>query len=282
MRLTPLGKLLIFLIGLGLVATAVYRFLPPEKRSLSAWLGNGGQDQDPPAEPAAEDERDGADGDATADGDAPAAEPEAETSANDELWTAVPGGLFRSGDGQTEVDVPAFLIQRYEVTNGRYARFLEECPVGASCGPRDLPSYWDDDDYLETHGDHPVVFVSWGDASAYCRWANGRLPTAVQWEKAARGTDGRSFPWGETLDPAQVNILGSDPGRRAQKNRADKQIPTWPVSEARYARDASPYDVLGMAGNVSEWTATASPDEPDLRLVAGGSWDSWDYNDGRT
>ena len=190
------------------------------------------------------------------------------------------GRVLVVDNDREQVDVPAFRIQRREVTNGEYEAFLRECPVGATCGPRDLPSYWDDQAYLETRRDHPVVFVSWGDASAYCRWLGARLPALREWEKAARGADGRSFPWGEVLDPQQVNILGAD--RREEKNRAPKQIPTWAVSDAQYARDASPYGVLGMAGNVSEWTATASPDEPDLMMAAGGSWDSWDLSDART
>jgi formylglycine-generating enzyme required for sulfatase activity len=160
-----------------------------------------------------------------------------------------------------------------------YARFLDDCPVGDICGPRDLPSYWEDADYLSRHPDLPVVFVTWSDASAYCQWAKGRLPTALEWEKAARGTDGRPFPAGGSIDPASINLLGAE-GREA-KQRAARQIPSWAVTDPRYARDRSPYGVLGMAANVSEWTATAAEEEPSLRYAAGASWDSWDLNDAR-
>jgi formylglycine-generating enzyme required for sulfatase activity len=184
--------------------------------------------------------------------------------------------MFSTHAGES-VDVATFSLQRLEVTIGDYERFLDGCPVGASCGPRDLPPYWDDAAYLETHLDFPVVAVSWGDASAYCKSIDARLPSAVEWEKAAGGTDGRTYPGGGSVDRSAINLLGPD--RHDEKNRAPKQIATWAVTDPRYARDDSPYGVLGLAGNVSEWTASASPDEPDLRLVAGGSWDSWDVTD---
>lgn len=266
MKLTPLGKLLLFLIGLGLVGTAVYRFVPPDRlpwnRPQSA---PSTERQSPRTESPRAEER-------------PKTTERAESSSAP--WISISGGLFAAGADQAEIDVPGFAIERTEVTNGRFAEFLEACPRGSACGPRELPSYWEDRAYLSSHRDHPVVFVAWNDAANFCRWAGGRLPTAVEWEKAARGTDGRAYPTGNVLDPATVNILGAD--RHDEKNQAAKQIPTWPVSDARYARDRSPFGVLGMAGNVSEWTASASEEEPDLRLVAGGSWDSWELADGRT
>ncbi|HXU44339.1 MAG TPA: formylglycine-generating enzyme family protein [Thermoanaerobaculia bacterium] len=267
MRLTPLGKIFLFLIGLGLVLTAVYKFVPREKlpwnRPRSA---SSSSDVMPSAtEPSA----------SATDANARSAD----GSSGGALWIDVPAGVFLSGQNQETLDVPAYRIRRAEVTNGEYEAFLKDCPVGSSCGPRELPSYWDDSDYLETHRDHPVVFVSWGDGSAYCKQQGGRLPTIAEWEKAARGTDGRDFPTGSALDPSAVNILGSN---HDKKNEAEKQIPTWATTDPNYGRDKSPYGVLAMAGNVSEWTASASPDEPDLRLVAGGSWDSWDLGDGRT
>lgn len=287
MKLTPLGKALVFLIGLGLVLTALYKFVPPEKQPWRNWSGGGTEASTAPE--GSETAQTGPDQAPAGDSpsDSPSTRPSTSSPAASERtappatgeWVAIPGGLFRAGSNQEEVDVQPFRIHRTEVTNGQYEEFLNECAAGSGCGPRELPSYWEDQSYLETRRDHPVVFVSWGDASAFCRWKGGRLPTVLEWEKAARGDDGRSFPTGGALDPAGVNILGSD--RRDEKNRAPKQIPTWGVDQSDYARDQSPYGVLGMAGNVSEWTASASEDEPDLRLAAGGSWDSWDLNDGR-
>jgi formylglycine-generating enzyme required for sulfatase activity/ABC-type amino acid transport substrate-binding protein len=190
----------------------------------------------------------------------------------------IPEGPFYAGSSKTKTALPAFWIDRTEVTNGQFEDFLKNCPLGSACGPRELPYYWEDQSYLQLRRDHPVVFVSWEDASAFCRWEGGRLPSALEWEKAARGKDGRSFPTG-ALDPARVNILGQD--RRGEKQSALKQIPTWGVKEERYAGDVSPYRVLGMTGNVSEWTADSSNEEPDLYLAAGGSWDSWDLSDGQ-
>ncbi|MBP7589509.1 MAG: SUMF1/EgtB/PvdO family nonheme iron enzyme [Thermoanaerobaculia bacterium] len=265
MKLTPLGKLLLFLIGLGLVATAVYRFVPPDQLPWNRPKAAPGTEARPESKPA--------------ESPRPAADRPSERPAANQPWIAVAAGLFASGSDQSEIDVPAFAIERTEVTNGRYEEFLAACPRGSACGPKELPSYWEDRPYLASHRDHPVVFVAWNDAANFCRWAGARLPTAIEWEKAARGTDGRSYPTGNVLDPATVNILGAD--RHDEKNAAAKQIPTWPVSDSRYARDKSPFGVLGMAGNVSEWTASASEEEPDLRLVAGGSWDSWELADGR-
>ena len=267
MKLTPLAKALLFLIGLGLVGTAIYKFVPPEKlpwnRPKAAPAENGSTTPES----------------TTANRSNTPGETSSSTRASTEPWIEIPGGIFSSGQNQESVDVSAFKIGRTEVTNGEYEAFLAQCAAGSSCGPRELPNYWDDEGYLDSHRNNPVVFVSWGDAKAYCRWAGGRLPTIAEWEKAARGTDGREFPTGATIDSTAVNILGAD---HDKKDAAAKKIPTWAVDDENYARDVNPYGVLGMAGNVSEWTSTNSPDEPDNYLAAGGSWDSWDLNDGRT
>jgi serine/threonine-protein kinase len=260
MKLTALGKTLLFLIGLGLVVTALHRYVPAEKQFWRRWLGGQGSRGETASTPTP----------------APASRERARPG---EIWVAVRSGPFAAGEQGSAVDVAGFRIQRREATNRDYAAFLAQCAAGSDCGPRGLPTYWDDTGYLDTHLDHPVVFVAWGDAAAYCRWAGGRLPSIVEWEKAARGTDGRLYPWGETLDGERANILGPD--RRDAKTRAPKQIASWAVTDPRYARDESPYGILGLAGNASEWTGSASPEEPNLMLVAGGSWDSWDYGDAR-
>jgi iron(II)-dependent oxidoreductase len=132
---------------------------------------------------------------------------------------------------QHRVEVPAYRIDRYLVTNAQYARFL------AATGHRP-PSTWKDGRIPEGELLHPVTMVSWHDASAYAKWAGKRLPTEAEWEKAARGTDGRRWPWGDTMDPKRVNTyynVGSTSDVHTYKN------------------GASPYGAYDMAGNVSEW-----------------------------
>jgi serine/threonine-protein kinase len=268
MKFTPLGKLLLFLVGLAIVATAVKLYVPKEKLP---WPRKESREERRPDDNTRDQ--------VAKQTESPREEPRPAPPSNDP-WVRVPAGLFASGPEATEVDIPAFSIHRAEVTNGQYAAYLQACPRGSSCGPRELPSYWEDKAYVAKFAQLPVVFVSWHDASAFCRWAGGRLPTALEWEKAARGTDGRAYPTGDLLEPTDVNILGTQ--RRDEKGAAPKQIATWAIDNPKYARDKSPYGVLGMAGNASEWTASASQDEPDLRLTAGGSWDSWELSDGRT
>lgn len=116
--------------------------------------------------------------------------------------------------------VKAFLIDKYEVTNAEYKKFRS--------------SHW----FPPEKADHPVTGISWHDAVAYADWAGKRLPTEAEWEKAARGTDGRKWPWGDVFERDRCN-LGSD---------------TAPVGA--YAGDKSPYGALDMAGNAQEWTAS--------------------------
>jgi eukaryotic-like serine/threonine-protein kinase len=146
----------------------------------------------------------------------------------------VAGGSFLSGEKKRQVSLPAFYIDRTEVTNAAYLNF-----VNATHHP--LPP-----DFPKDRPQYPVVNVTIADAKAFAEWAGDRLPTAFQWEKAARGTDGRLYPWGNDADPSRANIS-------TNQLRAAEDFVKW----------ASPSGALQMAGNVSEFvdqTATPSPD----------------------
>jgi formylglycine-generating enzyme required for sulfatase activity len=93
----------------------------------------------------------------------------------------------------------AFAIDRYEVTNIQYGRFL------SATGKR-APSYWSDGQYPAGRADYPVVGIGWEDASAYCAWAGKRLPREAEWEKACRGPDGNLYPWGNQWDARLANM----------------------------------------------------------------------------
>ena len=166
-------------------------------------------------------------------------------------WVEVPAGDYVIGrdPGETrqrQVDVAAFELARTPVTNAQYERFVAE--EGATA-----PPHW------PAPADHPVTFVDWHEVSAFCAWAGGRLPTESEWEKAARGTDGRTYPWGEEEDES-----------RAAVGAGMKHGSTSPVGS--HPDGASPYGLLDLAGNVWEWTSTEYP--PGERVLRGGSFAS--------
>jgi len=174
---------------------------------------------------------------------------------------------------QRRVYLKAFEIDRYEVSNVHYLQFV--LATGATG-----PPYWTANPFPDKMAAHPVMGVSWREAEAYCRWTGRRLPTEAEWEKAARGTDGRMFPWGN--QPA--GWLRSNIGHPGSK-RGLKYPPLANVD--RYDRGVSPYGAYQMAGNVAEWVADwfdpgyyrsdasqnpAGPPSGDQRVFRGGSW----------
>jgi eukaryotic-like serine/threonine-protein kinase len=190
-----------------------------------------------------------------------------------ELGRAVPAGSFEMGSDQGELDerpahqvtLPAFRIDRLEVTQAEYLRCVK---AGACAQPVRYP---------EADGAMlPAIGVSWSDASRYCAWAGKRLPTEAEWERAARGDDGRTYPWGAGLDCARANFgsfLGDGP---CGQSNPGKVLPV-----GSRPSGASPVGALDMAGNVWEWVAdryAAYPGgritpglEGELRVVRGGS-----------
>ncbi len=198
---------------------------------------------------------------------------------------------FRDEGPQRQVFLDAFYIDRYEVTNALFERFA----AGNAYRTTAEAEGWgwvfraSDGRWEKLKGatwrapggagttaapTHPVVQVSWYDADAYCKWANKRLPTEAEWEKAARGVDGRRYPWGEDWSASRAN---GDMSVKA----------TRPVGG--YAAGASPYDIHDMAGNVFEWVADwydpgyyqkgaernpAGPTAGQQRVLRGGGWHS--------
>ncbi len=199
-------------------------------------------------------------------------------------WIAIPGGNFTMGSSdadmqktlaecnategadtgqscqagwfkepQKAVNVGDFQIARDETTNAQY----NACVAAGICrraGERisDNNIAYDANFFADAN---PVVGVSWNDATTFCQWVGGRLPTEVEWERAARGSDGRRYPWGDTFDSSRAN-LGSG----------------HPSAVGNFPAGASPYGVLDMAGNVFEWTATQ---EGGNYVIRGGGWSKY-------
>ena len=165
----------------------------------------------------------------------------------------VPAGAFLYGSARAEIDLPEFWIDRTPVTNTEYARFV----TAQGHAP---PPHWSGQTPPSAIADHPVTHISWYDAHAYARWAGKRLPNEHQWEKAARGSDGRAYPWGNqapTTDLSKFSHNGSGSAPVGQRS---------PQSD-------SPYGCADMAGNVWEWTT----DDYDRRrkTLRGGRWSNF-------
>lgn len=204
----------------------------------------------------------------------------------------IPGGLFRMGSDTGhaderpvhEVNLPTFFIDRTPVTNAQFTEFLNARGPRAPRGPS-LAGYFDMNDHDARirrvdgpwvsdpgYEQHPVVEVSWRGAREYCSWVGKRLPTEAEWEKAARGVDGRKYPWG-AAPPDNTRA------RFGVGYNATVPVGTLP-------KGASPYGVLDMAGNVWQWVSSIyrdypyrsddgreSLDSPEVRSTRGGSHD---------
>lgn len=153
------------------------------------------------------------------------------------LMTRVPEGISLEGKDNEPTWVDEFSIDVFPTTNADYARFC------AATG-HPTPRHWEGRRCPQELYDHPVVEVSWRDASAYAKWAGKSLPTSSQWEKAARGTTGTMYPWGDQKTAAKCNVRETGIGK------------TSPVS--RFHSGVSPYGAYDLVGNVWEWCATTS------------------------
>ncbi|MBI5197074.1 MAG: formylglycine-generating enzyme family protein [Nitrospirae bacterium] len=182
----------------------------------------------------------------------------------------IPEGPFIRGSNQRlpdegpehTVTLGPYYMDRYEVTNAQYQKFVKATE-------RSLPIHWQNGTYPKGKADHPVTFVSWYDATAYCQWAGKRLPTDQEWEKAARGPNGWIFPWGNEFDKRKANVPATGIGD------------TTPVG--RFESGKSYYGLYDMSGNVWEWTSSWYKPYPGnkhptenygekYRVLKGGSW----------
>jgi formylglycine-generating enzyme required for sulfatase activity len=177
-----------------------------------------------------------------------------------------PRDPFENQRPQHKVYVPAFYIDVYEVTNAEYRLFCDATNRGYPKNPQ-----WDGNYFLEKPN-HPVLNVSWEEANAYAQWVGKRLPTEEEWEKAARGGDTRTWPWGKEFQALNANLSGATDGYDF----------TAPVGSFRAG--VSIYGVHDLIGNVWEWTATIYRPYPggnanadgrynqDFRIIRGGSY----------
>ena len=157
------------------------------------------------------------------------------------------------------VILPDFYMDVYEVSRGQYKECVDTGVCSDSINVPDLESYFQESGF-------PMSSLEWEQAKTYCGWRGARLPSEAEWEKAARGTDGRTYPWGEEYDPEHVDLSGG------------------PHETGAYEKGRSPYGMYDMAGNVWEWTAgplTVYPgntgdhshQRDTDRVLRGGSWD---------
>jgi formylglycine-generating enzyme required for sulfatase activity len=189
----------------------------------------------------------------------------------------VPGGPFIFGsESRSNLRVSmvgeAFWIDRFPVTNEQFCRFLNDCGNREEGGAKwiDLRGAYKKekcrilgrkDRFAVELGyeNHPVIYMSWHGAAAYAKWAGKRLPTEQEWEKAARGIDGRGFPWGEEFSEHRCNTSESRIGGTTEVGRYG-------------VLGRSPYGAEDMAGNVWEWTGSLRPEREEHRGLRGGSW----------
>lgn len=211
----------------------------------------------------------------TTEGEAAASPTPTEVPRPDVEMMEVPAGSFTMGDDGSDpneapahvVDLPTFYMDRFETTNADFLMFVNATGYETEAEKRGEKKAWRF--FAEGKDNHPVVKVTFGDAQAYCEWMGKRLPTEDEWEKAARGTDQREYPWGDLWDTTRANVKLS--GLRST------------VSVGSFPGGASPYGVEDMSGNVWEWTDSPYLGYPnstyqdpqysaDARITRGGGW----------
>ncbi|MDD5224942.1 MAG: formylglycine-generating enzyme family protein [bacterium] len=189
---------------------------------------------------------------------------------------AVVNSCFINEKPDRAVYLDAYYIDKYEVTVSEF----EKCVIAGKCeAPVSKNEMWPCNRAYPDRGNHPINCVVWSQAQAYCEWAGKRLPTEAEWEKAARGTDGRIYPWGNQEASCNYAVMS------IEEDYGCDRYSTWPVGSK--PAGASPYGVMDMAGNVSEWISdwydwnyykyspTQNPSGPstgEVRSLRGAAW----------
>ena len=195
------------------------------------------------------------------------------TTSEQEQWLKDKGwwiNWMKNEQPAHKVYLDAYYIDKYEVTNAQYREFMKATEKAKT-------EDWNDSQFNQPN--QPVVGVTWYDAEAYCTWAGKRLPTEAEWEKAARGTDGRQFPWGNEEPTCEYAIIGTQDIMGCGETRP------WPVGSRPIG--GSPYGAHDMAGNVWEWVNDwyderyylrspnrnpTGPKSGENKVLRGGSW----------
>lgn len=248
-----------------------------------------------------------------------AALPKYETGVDPDAWAQIPAGEFLFGQHEDEITTSAYEIMITDVTTTQYADFLNEALAGGAVkidGKRIVAFYpgdefrgvkheeridagdWilipldDPSQRLEFDGsaftvqpgyeNHPMTMVSWFGAWAYCGYYDWRLPTEVEWEKAARGEDARPFPWGDEIQRSNANFYASRDPFEDMSSFGSRTTPVGFFNGSAYEGyttldSASPYGLYDMAGNVWQWTGDVY-EGMHYRFMRGGSKDTYEMD----